>query len=117
MECYNGVLKDQWAQFPNTSPNAQSVNDFFDKGGEKFISALESEFECGSLCKTPLFYLTKNADQGAVTQDCVTATVNKLTDNKGAAAVAGLTGVLLWISAIGAFPLMTGLSQKPEEEK
>ena len=45
----------------------KSVYDFFNKGGFDFLSALETDFDCASLCKVPLFYVTRSMDEGKPT--------------------------------------------------
>ena len=57
------------------------VDKFFNQGGFDFLTDLENRYDCASLCETPLFYLTKDVSLGPPPIDCVTATVDVMTDN------------------------------------
>ena len=53
----------------------QYVDEFFEKGGYDFLAGLENRYDCASLCSVPLFYLTKDVDNGPPQTDCFTAAV------------------------------------------
>lgn len=84
---------------------------FFDKGGYEMLKTLEKEFDCAGICYKPLFYLTKDVTDGIPTRTCDQAAIDELSGNLAGAAAAFVTGVLLLIGAIGAFPLFTGFNQ------
>ena len=54
-DCYSGVKKEKLANDKNTP---QKIKDFFSTGGFEFLSSLEQRFDCGGLCKVPLFYVS-----------------------------------------------------------
>lgn len=64
------------------------------------------------MCSTPLFYLNKDISEGPPTTDCVTAAIEKLSDNMLIAALFIATGLLCLIAAAGTFPLCSGTSKK-----
>jgi len=66
------------------------------------------------MCETPLFYLSQSVSVGKPTKDCVTSVVDEIAGNMGAAAVTGITGLLLLIASVGAFPLCSGKSDKDD---
>lgn len=66
------------------------------------------------MCVTPLFYLSQSVEIGPPTGDCVSSVVDKIAGNMGAAAVTGVTGLLLLIASVGAFPLCSGKSDKDD---
>lgn len=42
-----------------------TANRFFEGGGFDFLVYMEQRYEnCASICETPLFYLTRDMDQG-----------------------------------------------------
>jgi hypothetical protein len=57
------------------------VDKFFNQGGYEFMKDLEERYNCASLCEVPLFYLTKDVRLGQPTKDCVTATIEYVTDS------------------------------------
>jgi hypothetical protein len=89
-ECYEKALKpmfDDEANKPESQKDPELaetmlfVDKFFNQGGYDFLTDLENTYECASLCETPLFYLTKDVRLGKPQIDCVTATVDAMTDN------------------------------------
>ena len=86
---------------------------FFDAGGYDFLLALEDRYSCASICLVPLFYLTKDVADGPPVNDCFTAAVEDITDNKPWAFVFVISGILHLFAIFGAFTL----SFKDEEEQ
>ena len=73
------------------------------------MKEFEKKLNCGGVCEVPLFYATIDISEGRPTQDCVNAAVDKLQSSaKPAGAIALLTGLILIVGMIGAFPLCQG---------
>ena len=53
--------------YPGKTP--KDVKDFFDKGGYGFLSELEQKYECASVCNRPLFYITRDIEEGRPEQE------------------------------------------------
>lgn len=110
-ECYNDHKKKvinttTTEQYNALSATKKTMYDFFNKGGFDFLSALESDFQCASLCKVPLFYITQSMDEGRPTQTCVQGVIKGLSHAFGLAGICTvLTGVMLLLAAVGSFPL------------
>lgn len=80
-----------------------------------FLVGLEGEFDCSGYCEVGRFYLAKDISYGPPQIDCVRGLINGLSGKVGAAGyVTIITGILLIIAMIGAFPLCSGFS-KPED--
>lgn len=85
-----------------------------------FLVKLESEYEgCSSICKTPLFYLTKDVSAGIPAKECLEVAYSQAVD--GMAVAAGLLqtgGVLALLSIPMAFPVCREYppEEAPEEE-
>lgn len=73
-DCYNTKLKDEIKKDKNKFNS--KVIDFFDKKGFEFLGALESSFDCASICNVPLFYLTRDISEGRPTQECVKGVID-----------------------------------------
>ena len=89
---------------------------FFDAGGYEFLLALETRYNCGSICLAPLFYLTKDVEDGPPSIDCFSAAVDDITDNTQAAVIFAITGVILLLAIFGAFPLCSKESTFEEDD-
>jgi hypothetical protein len=59
----------------------EAAQKFFDAGGYDFLYGLETRYTCGSICLTPLFYLSRDIKDGPPTTDCFTAAVEDISDN------------------------------------
>jgi hypothetical protein len=88
---------------------------FLSEGGLDFLELIETEFDCASMCKTPLFYMTRSIEDGMPEQDCLSGTLKGM-GKKGrpAAIVALITALLLFIAMVGAFPLCTGFKKQDD---
>lgn len=69
MDCYTNVLsKDLETNEKSTNSKrqkqAKKVKAFIKKGANKFIEQYEKDFSCASICKVPLFYISKPVSEG-----------------------------------------------------
>ena len=95
---------------------AKKVKQFFATGGFEFLSALEDKFDCASVCTVPLFYITKSVGNGRPIQDCIDGLVEGLSSSMGLAGLMSvITGIILVVACIGAFPLCMGPKDEEEE--
>jgi hypothetical protein len=101
-----------------TGVNAENEDfkNFVKKGGVEFIKSFETEYNCGSFCAVPKFYVGRSIEDGPPTRDCVTAFAEEYGDNAGAGAVGVVTGLILLMASFGAIPLCTGYSNYKEDE-
>jgi hypothetical protein len=122
-ECYEKNLKPIFEaeaaksdadKDPNLKKTMEYVDRFFESGGYEFIGLLEEKYNCGSMCRKPLFYLKKDVADGPPEVDCIEAVIDDLSDNMAIAILFGLTGLLCLIAAAGSFPLCSGTSGKKE---
>lgn len=90
------------------------VDKFFEKGGYDLLADFEEQYNCASMCTTPLFYLTKDIKEGPPTQDCITAALDAIS-NTGPAVVCAITGLLLLISVSGGFVLCSKTKKEDED--
>jgi hypothetical protein len=88
------------------------VDAFFDNGGYEFLTALEGKYNCASMCKVPLFWLTKDVSEGPATRECVDAAIESVSSQKWISIALAITGALLLLAAFGAFPLCCGYSEE-----
>ena len=85
---------------------------FIDQGGYEFVAAFEKEFDCGGVCKVPLFYMSRPISDGPPTRGCVEQAAKGMASKLGTVGwVALLTGLMMLIGMIGACPLCTGFSE------
>lgn len=106
VECYQAKLRDS---------GNNDIQQFFDQGGEAFLKSLEEEYECASICKVPLFYLATDVSMGRPTQECGGAMIEAVKGGIGTlGVVCVITGLIVIIAMIGAYPLCTGFSNKDE---
>lgn len=61
----------------------------------------------------PLFYLTRDVRLGQPKIDCVTATIDAVTDNQNASIVFLITGLVMLLSVSGAFILCNRTDPEP----
>ena len=92
------------------------VDMFFEQGGYDFLFALEERYSCASICTVPLFYLARDVSEGPPEQDCFTAAVEDITDNKTAAGIFIATSVILLTAILGTIPLCSKDNKDDEEE-
>ena len=93
------------------------VDDFFDKGGYEFLSMLERKYNCASMCHVPLFWLTKDVSEGPPTQECVSASIDSLSDQIGFTIAFSVSGLLLLLAVFGAVPLCSDYSDEFKERQ
>ena len=103
-ECYEAIKDSAEAE---ASSDSADWKEFMQDGGFDFLSAIEEEFDCAGICYNPLFYITKDIAESTVpvTQGCVEAFVERAKDNAHIGAFGVLTGILLWVAAMGSFAL------------
>jgi len=103
-DCYDAVIESA-ASTTATSETAQFMAD----GGFTFLSGLEDKLECASACKVGKFYASLDLSRGRPTRDCLNASLEDLSGTMGSAAyVTIITGLILLIAMVGAFPLCKG---------
>ena len=122
--CYDTVLKAQFQKTEDKGEASQTAEDkkqikqvkeFFEKGGYEFLAQLETDYECASMCKIPLFYISRDISLGKPTMECTAAIVEAVTGKILVAVVCFITGLVLFCAMICSFPLCTGFKQ-PEKE-
>jgi hypothetical protein len=122
---WSGVAGLKWADAPGSgvsnymacyasqSTKSSDTAKFFDEGGKDILLQLEESFDCAGYCTVGKFFIGKDLSYGPPTTDCVRGTINGLAGKAGAAAyVSIVTGLVLFIAMVGAFPLCTGF-EKP----
>jgi hypothetical protein len=82
--------------------------------GFLFLEGLESIGSCASICKTPLFYLTRSVSEGPVKRNCMGALKDDLSF-KLVSAIAGLTAFVLFAGMILGMPICSGFNKEEEE--
>ena len=95
------------------------VKEFFKKGGYEFMTQLETDYKCASMCSVPLFYLTLDISKGKPEQECTKAIIEEVTGKTLVAVICILTGVILLCAMVCSFPLCTGFENahaKDEKE-
>ena len=103
--CYEKSLK---TRFDDNSQAKKFLND----GGYEFVAAFEAEYDCGGVCKVPLFYMSRDIADGPPTQGCIEAAARGMGKKLGTVGlVALITGLMMLIAMIGACPLCTGFSE------
>jgi len=125
-ECYNENFKPMLEQQENLPEDMRNkdlettmvyVEKFFESGGYDFLYNLEQRYSCASICNVPLFYLAMDTIEGPPEQDCFTAAVEELTNQKDAAILFFVTAVVLFCAMIGAFTLCCGGAKNKEEDE
>jgi len=105
--------------YPGKTP--RDVKDFFDKGGYGFLSELEQKYDCASVCKRPLFYITRDIEEGRPEQECIGAIYDSISGEMkvGAAFLIILALVLLGAMVSGLVICLgpkEGASEKEKED-
>jgi hypothetical protein len=113
-ECYNKVLK---AKFKEEADSDSSSGSFGEKAGTLladtgflFLEGLESIGGCASICKKPLFYLTRSVTEGPVSRHCMGALKDELSF-KIVSAIGGLTALVLFAGMILGMPICSGFNK------
>lgn len=109
-ECYEHYVEVTESAFVDEGEDAQ-WQEFVTNGGYEYMSALEADYNCASICYQPLFYLSRSIEESPVEQECVTAFINTVSGNMGVGVVAIVTGLLLLSACIGSVPLCTGFAK------
>lgn len=84
--------------------------------GFLFLEGLESIGSCASICKTPLFYLTRSVSEGPVKKNCMGALKDELSF-KLVSAIAGLTAFVLFAGMILGMPICSGFNKEEDEDE
>lgn len=120
--CYDNVMEAKYktteaksSQSSSEQEQMKKVKEFFEKGGYDFLSQLEKDYECASMCKVPLFYLTRDVKDGKPEKECTEAIVEAVTGKVLVAVICFITGLVLLCACICSFPLCSGFKQ-PEKE-
>lgn len=118
-ECYNNVLK---AKFKEQADSDSTDGSFGEKAGTLladtgflFLEGLESIGGCASICKKPLFYLTRSVTEGPVKRDCMGALKDELSF-KVVSLIAGLTAFVLFAGMVIGMPICSGFNKEDGEE-
>ena len=114
-ECYTKLKANQDAGTGQFAQKAEAFTAFFEGGGYDMFEQLEKDYECASICKTPLFYIATDLSVGPPLTDCATESIKNLSGNMGVGAVAVFTGLVLLFAFFGSIPLCTGFSKKGDE--
>jgi len=78
------------------------------------LEQFEASLDCASLCKTPLFYMSRTVNDGPVTQDCFDPLVEKF-DQPLVSVISLLTGLICLAAMIMSFPLCMGFSNSGKD--
>lgn len=105
-ECYTDVVRPQ----AENSNDGSALKEFVTNGGYDYMSQLEEDYSCASICYKPLFYLTKSIEEAPVEKECVSAFIEAYAGNMGVGIVAIVTGLVLLSACIGSVPLCTGFA-------
>jgi len=89
----------------------KAISEFFEQGGKEFLEQFETTLNCASVCKTPLFYVSRSVKDGPPVQDCFEPLIEKF-DQPVFCVITLLTGLLCLGAMIASFPLMTGFDEK-----
>lgn len=101
--CYDTVLKAKFkatedkgdSQTAKEKDQTKKVKEFFEKGGYEFLAQLETDYECASMCKVPLFYISRDIKLGKPTMECTEAIVEAVTGKILVAVVCFITALVL----------------------
>jgi hypothetical protein len=106
-DCYTNVILPKMEV--ETNYVNKYVRDFVTHGGFSLLSSLEENFDCASLCKVPLFYITKDISEGRPRQECIDGFIKGMNANLGTAGLFSiLCAIILLIGALGTFPICCG---------
>ena len=75
LACYEGELKHKMRMEPAKYADLQN---FLDYGGLELLQFLEKNFNCASMCRVPIFYMTKDIDTPSPTEECLKPFVETL---------------------------------------
>lgn len=118
-KCYEEVIKlgrksrTDATQVSQTDEYKQAIEQFAQKGGFDYFAAFEDQYECASICKAPLFYITRSVSQTYPPEDdCATAFLETYSNNYGVAAAALVTAVILCLAGCLAIPIGMGAAKQ-----
>lgn len=114
-KCYLDVKKAKMVTKPGKTP--KTVSDFFTKGGYDFMKEIEEEYNCASICKVPLFYITKDISEGKPEIECIRGIYNSIKGSmKVEAFFAILTALILLVAMISALVICCGPTSSMDDE-
>ena len=95
------------------------VEKFFNGGGYQLLQQMESNFtNCASICKKPLFYLTKDVSYGKPGKECIRAALDWAeTSAKALGFFTGLNGAVIIIGSFLTIPLAISQEDLVEDEE
>lgn len=112
-KCFQDKIK---AEMQNSNPFYTDIKNFLDTGGYELFSYFEGNFNCSSVCKLPLFYMTKSIALKRPPTECFGPVVATLQTDMGAVSTVSLvSGFVLIIIAITAWPLCSGLKDEDDD--
>ena len=83
------------------------------QAGWDLLRAIENDYECGGFCYDPLFYLTRDIENGRPDNECMTEIVGAITERVNVLCYA--TGGVLLLTFVCSLCLCGGIPE-PEEE-
>ena len=125
-DCLNQALIPGQILTKGKSPEEQAkVKKFFeDDGLFTYLTQLEKDYKCSSVCQPNLFYITKELSEGRPLKECILATADSWVNTKSfsnygeiAAILAFITGAILILSMVCSCPLCGGFGDNSKRDK
>jgi len=114
LDCYKGPISTQLNSGSGGSTDSEDVKkakeaakEIFESGLTEVLESLETSLDCASICKTPLFYLSRSVKDGPPTQDCIVPIMEKF-NQPLICIIAFITGLILLGAGVASIPLCTG---------
>jgi hypothetical protein len=108
-DCFDKVLgNDAFGE-----GNAEEINEFINTVWD-FLTELESKYDCGGFCYTPLFGLTSDVALGRPSKDCFQSILDVTVGRAGA--VSAASAVFMFLTLFISLSLCGGNPQTPGEE-
>lgn len=100
----------------NSNPFYTDIKTFLDTGGYELFTYFEGNFNCSSVCKLPLFYMTKSIALKRPPSECFGPVVATLQKDMGSVSIVSLvSGFVLIIIMLTAWPLCSGLKDEEDD--
>lgn len=109
IDCFTNVIANE----AFSEGDDESVDEFVSTVWD-FLKRLESDYDCGGFCYTPLFGLTTDVSVGRPTKDCFQSILDATFNSAGA--VSAASAIFMFITLFVSLSLCGGNPQTPGEE-
>lgn len=92
------------------------VRQFITSNGMEILAELEEKYDCASVCEVPLFYITKDIEEGRPTQECAAGIYHSMKGSyKAEAAFSIILSLVLWVAMTCALMIACAASKAGED--